>query len=282
VDEQTQQQLTVTAAAQTGLGPAELWVAYYALGGSLSQLEVEAHLRGEQGMARMECDILAHALNEILQDTASELRVPYSTDDGSTNTASTAGTGGDGAPGGAGSIREAGTILERALDDLGAAGVSFLTPAQAEAQRLRAVERTKLVDTPAEERFDRITREARERFGVSSASVALIAEHRQFLKSVIGPLGQNTPRDVAFCSETIRRAGPLIINDTLNDPLFRNNPLVTGEPRIRFYAGYPLFGSGGWPIGTLCIIDQNPRDFNAQEQQELRALAEAAQREIND
>ncbi len=114
----------------------------------------------------------------------------------------------------------------------------------------------------------------------SSASVALIAERRQFLKSVIGPLGQNTPRDIAFCSETIRRAGPPIINDTLNDPVFRNNPLVAGEPRIRFYAGCPLTGSGGWAIGTVCIIDQNPREFTVQDQQELRALPEAAQNEI--
>jgi hypothetical protein len=286
MDERTQQQLTVTAAAQAGLDPAELWVAYYALGGSLSQLEVEAYLRGEQEMAPLECDILALTLNEILQDTASELRVPYSTDDESTNadssnTGSTTSTGSDGAPGADG-INEAGEILERALDDLGAAGASFLTPVQAEVQRLRAVERTGLVDTSAEERFDRITRQAKERFGVSSASVALIAERRQFLKSVIGPLGQNTPRDIALCSETIRRAGPLIINDTLNDPLFRNNPLVTGEPRIRFYAGFPLIGSGGWPIGTLCILDQNPRDFTVEDQQELRALAENAQREIDD
>ncbi|WP_159803525.1 GAF domain-containing protein [Arthrobacter zhaoguopingii] len=280
MDEQTQQQLTVTAAAQAGLGPAELWIAYYAMGGSLSQVEVKAYLLGEQGIPQLEGDILALTLNEILPDTASELRVPYSTDGQGMNTDSTS-SAGDGTPEAAG-IDEAGDILERALEDLGAAGTSFLTPAQAEAERLRAVERTGLVDTPAEERFDRITRQAKEHFGVSSASVALIAKQRQFLKSVIGPLGQNTPRDIALCSETIRRAGPLIINDTLNDPLFKNNPLVTGEPRIRFYAGYPLIGSGGWAVGTLCIIDQNPRNFTVEDQQVLRDLAEDAQREIDD
>ncbi|WP_159619548.1 GAF domain-containing protein [Arthrobacter zhaoguopingii] len=280
MDEQTQQQLTVTAAAQAGLGPAELWIAYYAMGGSLSQVEVKAYLLGEQGIPQLEGDILALTLNEILPDTASELRVPYSTDGQGMNTDSTS-SAGDGTPEAAG-IDEAGDILERALEDLGAAGTSFLTPTQAEAERLRAVERTGLVDTPAEERFDRITRQAKEHFGVSSASVALIAKQRQFLKSVIGPLGQNTPRDIALCSETIRRAGPMIINDTLNDPLFKNNPLVTGEPRIRFYAGYPLIGSGGWAVGTLCIIDQNPRDFTVEDQQVLRDLAEDAQREIDD
>jgi GAF domain-containing protein len=199
---------------------------------------------------------------------------------GARTPASTAGTGGDGAPGAAGSIREAGTILERALDDLGAAGISFLTPAQA---RRSGCGRgaTKLVDTPAEERFDRITREARERFGVSSASVALIAEHRQFLKSVIGPLGQNTPRDVAFCSETIRRAGPLIINDTLNDPCSGTTRWSPGSPASASMPAIRCSVLAAGPSGPVHHC-QNPRDFNAQEQRELRALAEAAQREIND
>ncbi|MHA7276746.1 GAF domain-containing protein [Arthrobacter sp. Hz1] len=274
MDAQTQQQLTVAGATQTRMKPAQLWIEYFARGGSLSQLELEAYLLGVVVIPPLERDVVALTLNEILQNTTSQYRVPYSTDTHVTNTDSTGQII-------SGSLNQVQDIVDQALSDLGAAGVSFLLPGEAESQRLRAVDQTGLVDTAAEERFDRITRQAQERFGVSSASVALITDRRQFLKSVVGPLGQNIPRDVAFCNRTIRRAGPLIINDTLADPRFKNNPLVTGEPHIRFYAGYPIFGTRGWAIGTLCIIDQNPRDFSLEDQQELQTLASAVQHQID-
>ncbi|MHA7141930.1 GAF domain-containing protein [Arthrobacter sp. CAL618] len=274
MDARTQQQLTVAGATQTRMKPAQLWIEYFARGGVLSQIELEAYLLGVVGLPPVERDILALTLNEILQNTTSQYRVPYSTDAEVTSTNSTGQMI-------SGSLDQAQEIVDQALSDLGAAGVSFLLPGEAEYQRLVAVDQTGLVDTAAEERFDRITRQAQEHFGVSSASVALITDRRQFLKSVVGPLGQNTPRDVALCNETIRRAGPLIINDTLADLRFRDNPLVTGEPRIRFYAGYPIFGTKGWAVGTFCIIDQKPRGFSADDQQELKALAMIIQQEIN-
>ncbi|WP_019483902.1 GAF domain-containing protein [Arthrobacter sp. TB 23] len=274
MDARTQQQLTVAGATQTRMKPAQLWIEYFARGGVLSQIELEAYLLGVVGLSPVERDILALTLNEILQNTTSQYRVPYSTDAEVTSTNSTGQMI-------SGSLDQAQEIVDQALSDLGAAGVSFLLPGEAEYQRLVAVDQTGLVDTAAEERFDRITRQAQEHFGVSSASVALITDRRQFLKSVVGPLGQNTPRDVALCNETIRRAGPLIINDTLADLRFRDNPLVTGEPRIRFYAGYPIFGTKGWAVGTFCIIDQKPRGFSADDQQELKALAMIIQQEIN-
>ncbi|MHA7155351.1 GAF domain-containing protein [Arthrobacter sp. TMN-50] len=274
MDARTQQQLTVAGATQTRMEPVQLWIEYFARGGTLSQLELDAYLAGVQTIPSLERDVFALTLNEILQSTTSQYRVPYSTDAEVTNTESTGQMV-------SGSLNQAQNIVDQALSDLGAAGVSFLLPGEAESQRLLAVDQTGLVDTAAEERFDRITRQAQERFGVSSVSVALITDRRQFLKSVVGPLSRNTPRDVALCNETIRRAGPLIINDTLADPRFKNNPLVTGEPHIRFYAGYPIFGTKGWAVGTLCIIDQTPRVFSAEDQQELKALAMIIQQEIN-
>lgn len=273
MDAQTQHQLTVAGANRAGLEPVQLWIAYFARGGNLSQIEMEAYLLGVLEISALERDVLALTVNEVLQDTTSRYRVPYSVDAQATN------TGHDGQPVSS-SFNQAQDVLDQVLTDLGAAGMTFLLPEQAEHQRLLSVDRTHLVDTGAEERFDQITRQAQERFGVSSASVALITDRIQFLKSVVGPLKQNTPRDIALCNETIRRAGPLIINDALTDPRFKNNPLVTGDPHIRFYAGHPLFGSKGWAIGALCIIDQHPREFTAKDEEDFHALALDAQHQI--
>jgi hypothetical protein len=266
VDEHTQQDFTASAATVAGLDPEELWIRYFALGGSLAQVEVEAYLAGVQMLPALERDVLAHALNEVLEDLGSDVRAPYS---------------GQLEQGGyaAGSPATA-EVARDPLGGLGAAGAVFLSPAEAEARRIHALRETGLLDSPAEERFDRITRQAREHFGVSSAIVALIAEHRQFLKSVVGSVGQNLERESTFCNQTIRSAGPMVVLDTHTDERFRTNPLVVGEPHIRFYAGHPLLGPGGWTIGTLCVIDQNPRGFSAQDQQMLRSLAESAQHEV--
>jgi hypothetical protein len=264
VDEDTQQYLTVRAASGSGLDMEELWVRYFALGGSLAQIEVEAYLSGMQVLPALERDVLAHALNEVLEDLGSQVRAPYS---GQLEQAAP-GAG----PPAAGSPEP--------LAALGAAGAVFLTPAEAEARRISALRETGLLDSPPEERFDVITRRAREHFGVSSAIVALIAEHRQYLKSVVGSIGQNLERESTFCNQTIRSAGPMVVTDTFTDERFRLNPLVVGEPHIRFYAGHPLLGPGGWTIGTLCVIDQNPRGFSAEDRRMLRSLAESAQREV--
>lgn len=275
MDERTQHQLTAAGATRAGLEPVQLWIAYFARGGTLSQIEMDAYLLGVLDIPAVERDVLALTVNEVLQATTSQYRVPYSDDPQVTNT-----DGKDEAV--LHSFNQAQDVLDQALTDLGAAGRSFLRPEEAESQRLLSVDRTGLVETGAEERFDRITRQAKNRFGVSTATVALITDRVQFLKSVVGPLKQHTPREIAFCNETIRQAGPLIINDALTDPRVKNNPLVTGEPHIRFYAGYPLFGSKGWTIGTFCIIDQHPRHFTHKDRQDLHALAVAAQHEIDD
>ncbi|MBT2566285.1 SpoIIE family protein phosphatase [Arthrobacter sp. ISL-85] len=150
-----------------------------------------------------------------------------------------------------------------------------------EPARLKSLAETGLLDSPAEEGFDRITRLAQKLFGVSAASVALIGEDRQFLKSVVGDLEVNAPREVSFCTHTILTPHTLVVEDAQQDERFSNNPLVLGQPNIRFYAGQPLQGPGGHNIGTLCIIDQEPRTFTEEQKQVLHDLAAIAQREIN-
>lgn len=148
-------------------------------------------------------------------------------------------------------------------------------------KRLEDVSRTRLVDTPPEERFDRITRLAQSLFGVSSASIALITENRQFLKSFVGPLSRESDRESAFCNETIKAPNTMVVENAGIDDRFRLNPLVTGSPHIKFYAGHPLTGPGGTHVGTFCISDQAPRKFGAEQQKILEDLTAIIQREMN-
>ncbi|WP_171027110.1 GAF domain-containing protein [Pseudarthrobacter sp. NamB4] len=170
---------------------------------------------------------------------------------------------------------------EDALAGLGAAGRFLLSPERAEEERLRSLTETNLLHTGHEEIFDRVVSMAKEYFGVGAASLSLIAANAQFLKSAIGPLRVETPREMALCTHTVRQDSMLVINDTLTDDRFATNPLVVGEPFIRFYAGYPLHGPRGWNIGTLCVIDQQPRQFSPSDQQVLRTLATIVQNNID-
>lgn len=254
---EVQIRLTTIALVEADLSIYELWVRYYAMGGSVSEFEVEAYLGGLLILQSNERDLLAEAVNELLETTAVHLRVPKSDGDASSEAA--------------GDSRKA----------LGAAGAFLFTAEEAEQERLDAVTRTNLLDSEAEDRFDRYTQQVKDYFKVSSSIVALIDDHRMFLKSVIGPIKQNLPRQITFCNATIRNAGPLIIRDVLEDDRFCANPLVVGEPYIRFYAGYPLRGPGGWTIGTLCVIDQEPRDFSQHDGRFLRKTARAVEDQIN-
>lgn len=154
-------------------------------------------------------------------------------------------------------------------------------PDENEQQRLESLASTELLNSPAEERFDRITRLAQQLFGVSTATVALVADDRQFLKSLAGSLERVIPKADAFCTHTIKTPNTMVVEDAREDERFSTNPLVLGNPNIRFYAGQPLQGPGGWNIGTLCLIDQQPRSFSVEQEQILRDLAAIVQREIN-
>ena len=150
-----------------------------------------------------------------------------------------------------------------------------------EPERLAALCRLHLLDTPPDDRFDRITRTAQRMFGVPIATVTLVDGDRQWFKASIGLDVAETSRDVSFCGHAILQEDPFIIADAALDPRFADNPLVTGAPHIRFYAGVPLHESRGWRVGTLCLIDRVPRELSELEIAALRDLAMWAETELN-
>lgn len=154
-------------------------------------------------------------------------------------------------------------------------------PLEIERQRLRSLERSGLLDTGDEERFDRLTRRAQVLFGVTTAFISLIAGDRQYLKSVVGPFPRGIRREEAFCTITIQDEEPLLVPDLRADQHFQKSPLVVGAPFIRFYAGVPLRGPGGWFIGSMCILDTEPRDLSSTDRTRLRRLADEAELEFN-
>lgn len=149
-----------------------------------------------------------------------------------------------------------------------------------EVARIEALKALNILDTQSEESFDRITRLAHHMFNVPVALISLVDEDRQWFKSCFGVDARQTPRDISFCGHTILDDKPLIINDTLNDPRFADNPLVTQVPNIRFYAGYPIQLPCGVRIGTVCIIDTKPRNLSKKDIQALRDLVHITQREL--
>lgn len=149
-----------------------------------------------------------------------------------------------------------------------------------EPQRLQALRHCSILDTPAEERFDRLTRLAQQIFGTQMALISLVDSGRQWFKSRQGLDACETGRDVSFCGHAILTPETLTVSNALNDPRFHDNPLVTGAPHIRFYAGAPLTSADGYRIGTLCIIDDKPRELTVAEQRALRDLADCVEDEI--
>ncbi|RKH62164.1 GAF domain-containing sensor histidine kinase [Corallococcus llansteffanensis] len=142
-----------------------------------------------------------------------------------------------------------------------------------EHRRLQALRALCLLDTPPHERFDRIVRAAAHLFRVPIALVTLVDEDRQWFKARLGLAAPQTPRDVSFCGHAILSPTSLIVPDALHDPRFHDNPLVLGAPFIRFYAGHPLQASDGSRVGTLCLIDTQPRDFSDADRAALADLA---------
>src|SRR5271163_4281322 len=150
-----------------------------------------------------------------------------------------------------------------------------------EAQRLAAVRALNLLDTPPEERFDRITRLATRVLSVPIALIVLLDEHRQFIKSSYGTDAKETPRDESFCGYTILDNKQLVVPDAKLDPRFVDSQFVTGKPFIRFYVGSPIAATDGSVVGTLSIIDHQPRVPSMEDLNILRDLALIAQIEVN-
>lgn len=153
------------------------------------------------------------------------------------------------------------------------------TPAN-EVERLHVLRALAILDTKAEERFDRLTRIATRMFNVPVALVSLVDINRQWFKSCIGLPMLETSRDISFCGHAILGNDTFVINDASKDPRFCDNPLVTAAPHIRFYAGRPIRTTHGFKIGTLCLIDSQPREFTAKDIKDLDDLATMVESEL--
>ncbi|QNN52999.1 PP2C family protein-serine/threonine phosphatase [Nocardioides mesophilus] len=154
------------------------------------------------------------------------------------------------------------------------------SPAVTEEARLQALAALRVLDTPPEERFDRLVRLAQRMFDVPTVLVTLVDEDRQFHKAEIGFGRAEIPRSQSFCTFTIDAAEPMVVNDAENDPRFRENPLVTGADHVRFYAGQPLTTPAGVPVGALCLLDSKPREITEDQLWMLRELADLVEVEL--
>ena len=142
-----------------------------------------------------------------------------------------------------------------------------------ESMRLVSLHSLRILDSEPEQRFDRITRIAKRYFGVDICVVSLVDSVRQSFKSKQGIDASETAREISLCGHAILEEEAFVIEDALLDPRFADNPLVTGEPKVRFYAGYPVHSPDGRRVGTLCIIDRKPGHMSADGRQTLQEFA---------
>ncbi len=150
-----------------------------------------------------------------------------------------------------------------------------------EAIRIKTLRELNLLDTSSDERFDRLARITQHLFDVPMVLISLIDSDRQWFKSAIGIDIRETPRSISFCGHTIIEKGILVVNDTHLDHRFADNPLVVGPPHVRFYAGRPICATNGKALGTLCVIDNQPRHLDPSEARLLNDIAELVEKEIN-
>ena len=150
----------------------------------------------------------------------------------------------------------------------------------AEDTRLSALAKYDILDTPPEEAFDRITRLTTRIFNVSMSTVTFLDGHRQWFKARQGLDACETEKGPAFCNLAVQLGDPLVVNDTLADDRFRDNPFVVGPPYLRFYAGMQLRTADGTAVGTLCAMDTQPRAFSADDAKTLSDLAAVVMSEL--
>jgi type II secretory ATPase GspE/PulE/Tfp pilus assembly ATPase PilB-like protein/DNA-binding NarL/FixJ family response regulator len=151
---------------------------------------------------------------------------------------------------------------------------------QDEAERLIEFRLSAAIDAKPEERWDKITRMAQRVFNVPFAGISFVEGDRQWFKSRQGLAVPDAPRDLSFCGHAITSQDVLVVEDTVLDPRFAQNPIVLDDPHIRFYAGQPVKGPGGHNVGTLCIMDKVPREFSDEDEETLRDLGEMVEKEF--
>lgn len=149
-----------------------------------------------------------------------------------------------------------------------------------EQDRLAALHRLAILDTPYEEKYDRITAAACEEFGVGVSSVTLIDRDRQWLKSIAGMDFRESERSLSAAAHTILADECFVVPDGLKDPRFVDHPWVKGGPKFRFYAGCPIHDPNNYRIGAFCVIDKAPRNFDLTDRAKLIALAKLVEAEI--
>ena len=152
--------------------------------------------------------------------------------------------------------------------------LSAVVPAN-EQERVEALQDLSILDTGREQAYDDMTLLAGQICGTPMSAVTFVDPGRQWFKAKVGFLADSTDREVSFCAHTILGTDIFEVRDTLRDPRFADNPLVTGEPLIRFYAGVPLRTLSGHAVGALCVIDHRPRRLNDDQRTALAALARA-------
>ena len=142
-----------------------------------------------------------------------------------------------------------------------------------EADRLAELARYQIADTPHETIFDALVQQAAAASETPIALITFMTEDHQWFKATVGTQLTGTVRAISFCTHAIEQEETMIVPDATNDARFADNPMVTGATNIRFYVGVPLRSPHGMPLGTLCVLDQKPRDFSDDQRQALEALA---------
>lgn len=150
-----------------------------------------------------------------------------------------------------------------------------------EPERLAALQALNILYSPTEERYDRITRLAQRMLDAPMALVSFVGDEFQWFKSAQGISESETPREISFCAHAIMQDEVFVVEDALLDPRFSDNPLVTGNTKIRFYAGYPIRAANGSRIGALCVLDRRPRVLSPEDEEVLRDLAACVETELH-